>query len=49
MKCADVMGSHQLQLTIECNFTYASNGFLITCIDYNLQIIVINGHFSSNG
>jgi len=43
----DVMLSHDLQLNVGCNFTYATNTILIVNVDYNC-FIVANWHFSFN-
>jgi len=39
VECVDIMMNHHLQLDVKYNFTYATNGFLITCVDCNLFMI----------
>ncbi len=36
MEYANIMESHHLLLNIECDFTYATTGVLITYANYNL-------------
>jgi hypothetical protein len=44
VECVDIMMNHHLQLDVKHNFTYATNGFLIACVNYNLFMITNNSH-----
>ncbi len=36
MKCVYIIMSHHFQLDVGCDLIYATNGFLLTCVDCNL-------------
>jgi hypothetical protein len=39
VKCVNITMNHHLQLDVGCDLVYATNEFLLTCVDYNLFIV----------
>jgi len=44
VECGDIMLSRHLQLDVECDFTYVTNGILIIHVDCNLSLVAHNSH-----